>query len=108
MKPSPKKLKETKNIYHKVVEHLIEEGYATDSDSADNIIKGMSDEWFETIIEDIPSNFRSNIVKPPRPQQPVVPNTTPIVIPTPPERAPRGATVSKYDSSGKEYTHIQR
>ncbi len=52
MKPSPKKLKETKNIYHKVVDHLISEGYATDSDSADNIIKGMSDEWFETIIED--------------------------------------------------------
>lgn len=50
MKPSPKKLKETKEIYHTVVEHLIEEGYATDSDSADNIIKGMSDEWFETII----------------------------------------------------------
>ena len=108
MKPSPKKLKETKNIYHKVVDHLISEGYATDSDSADNIIKGMSDEWFETIIEDIPSNFRSNIVKTPRPQQPVGPNTTPRVIPTPPERAPRGATVSKYDSSGKEYTHIQR
>lgn len=114
MKPSPKKLKETKNIYYTVVEHLISEGYATDSDSADNIIKGMSDEWFETIIEDIPSNFqspsnfRSNIVKTPRPQQPVVLNTTPRVIPTPPERAPRGATVSKYDSSGKEYTHIQR
>jgi hypothetical protein len=51
MKPSPKKLKETKNIYHKVVDHLISEGYAIDSDSADNIIKGMSDEWFETIIE---------------------------------------------------------
>ena len=52
MNPSPKKLKETKNIYHKVVDHLISEGYATDSDSADNIIKGMSDEWFETIVED--------------------------------------------------------
>jgi hypothetical protein len=51
MKPSPKKLKETKEIYHKVVDHLISEGYAIDSDSADNIIKGMSDEWFETIIE---------------------------------------------------------
>lgn len=51
MKPSPKKLKETKNIYYTVVEHLIEEGYATDSDSADSIISGMSDEWFETIVE---------------------------------------------------------
>jgi len=51
MNPSPKKLKETKNIYYTVVEHLIEEGYATDSDSADSIISGMSDEWFETIVE---------------------------------------------------------
>ena len=51
MKPSPKKLKETKEIYYTVVEHLIEEGYATDSDSADSIISGMSDEWFETIVE---------------------------------------------------------
>ena len=51
MKPSPKKLKETKEIYYTVVEHLIEEGYAADSDSADSIISGMSDEWFETIIE---------------------------------------------------------
>ena len=51
MKLSPKKLKETKNIYYTVVEHLIEEGYATDSDSADSIISGMSEEWFETIVE---------------------------------------------------------
>lgn len=110
MKPSPKKLRETKEIYHTVVEHLIEEGYATDSDSADNIIKGMSDEWFETIIEDIPFNRDSNIVKTPRPPQPGV--TTPAagrrVKPSPIERPPIGARVSNYDSSGREYTHIQR
>jgi hypothetical protein len=58
MKPSPKKLKETKNIYYTVVEHLIEEGYATDSDSADSIISGMSDEWFETIVEG--DNYNKN------------------------------------------------
>lgn len=52
MKPSPKKLKETKEIYEKVVEHLISEGYATDLDSADTIISGMSDQWFELIVED--------------------------------------------------------
>ena len=52
MKPSPKKLKETKEIYEKVVEHLIQEGYATDEDSADLIIGGMSDEWFSLIIND--------------------------------------------------------
>ncbi len=110
MNLSPKKLKETKNIYYTVVEHLIEEGYAADSDSADSIISGMSDEWFETIIEDIPFNSDRNIVKTPRPPQPGV--TTPAdgrrVRPSPIERAPIGARVSKYDSSGREYTHIQR
>ena len=51
MKPSPKKLKETKEIYEKVVNHLIEEGYATDVESADSIISGMSEQWFEQIQE---------------------------------------------------------
>jgi hypothetical protein len=52
MKPSPKKLKETKQIYEKVVGHLIQEGYATDENSADLIISGMSDEWFNLIVEE--------------------------------------------------------
>ena len=51
MKPSPRQLKETKEIYEKVVKHLIEEGYATDVESADSIISGMSDQWFEQIQE---------------------------------------------------------
>jgi hypothetical protein len=51
MKPSPKKLKETKEIYEKLVDHLIEEGYATDVSSADTIISGMSEQWFELITE---------------------------------------------------------
>tara|TARA_B100001094_G_C18191478_1_gene807541 strand:+ start:3287 stop:3445 length:159 start_codon:yes stop_codon:yes gene_type:complete len=51
MKPSPKKLKETKEIYEKVVAHLIEEGYASDVESADSIIGGMSDQWFAQIQE---------------------------------------------------------
>jgi len=51
MKPSPRKLKETKDIYEKVVNHLIEEGYASDIDSADYIITGMSEEWFNLITE---------------------------------------------------------
>ena len=51
MKPSPKKLKETKEIYEKVVAHLIEEGYATDADGANSIINGMSEQWFELITE---------------------------------------------------------
>ena len=52
MKPSPKKLKETKEIDEIGVEHLINEGYATDSISADSIINGMSDQWFKLIVED--------------------------------------------------------
>jgi hypothetical protein len=52
MKPSPKKLKETKQIYEKVVEHLMKEGYATDEKSADLIISGMSDDWFNLIVEE--------------------------------------------------------
>ena len=52
MKPSPRQLKETKETYEKVVEHLIKEGYATDHESADSIINGMSDQWFQLIIED--------------------------------------------------------
>ena len=51
MKHSPKQLKETKEIYEKVVNHLIEEGYATDVESADSIISGMSEQWFEQIQE---------------------------------------------------------
>ena len=46
-----KELKETKEIYEKVVTHLIEEGYAIDVESADSIISGMSEQWFELITE---------------------------------------------------------
>ena len=53
MKPSPKKLKETKEIYEKVVTHLIEEGYASDVESADSIINGMSEQWFELITGEL-------------------------------------------------------
>ena len=36
--------------YKKVVNHLIEEKYAADHESADKIIAGMTQEWFDTII----------------------------------------------------------
>jgi SOS response regulatory protein OraA/RecX len=51
MKPSPKQIKEAHKNYEKVVEHLISEGYANDRDAADNIIKGMSEEWFNLIVD---------------------------------------------------------
>lgn len=50
MKPTPKELQETYQTYERVVEHLISEGYADDKESADSIIKGMSETWFSLII----------------------------------------------------------
>jgi len=52
MKPTPKETQEIYKNYEKVVEHLIREGYAEDRDSADNIIKGMSESWFNIIIQE--------------------------------------------------------
>ena len=52
MKPSPKQTQEAHQNYKKVSEHLIREGYALDQESADDIIKGMSEEWFNLIIEE--------------------------------------------------------
>ena len=50
MKPTPPETKEAYKKYEKVVKHLIEEGYAEDKDSADNIISGMSEEWYSLIL----------------------------------------------------------
>ena len=52
MKPSPKQTQEAHQNYKKVSEHLIREGYAPNQESADDIIKGMSEEWFNLIIEE--------------------------------------------------------
>ena len=50
MKPTPKETKKIHENYEKVVTHLIEEKYAIDDESADKIISGMSQEWFDTIV----------------------------------------------------------
>ena len=52
MKPSPRQTQEAHQNYNKVSEHLIREGYAPNKESADDIIKGMSEEWFNLIIEE--------------------------------------------------------
>lgn len=52
MKPTPKQSQEINKNYEKVVEHLINEGYAEDKESANNIINGMSETWFNLIIND--------------------------------------------------------
>jgi len=51
MKPTPRQLQETYRIHSQLVEHLITEGYANDNESANKIIEGMSETWFETIIK---------------------------------------------------------
>jgi|TARA_B100000378_G_scaffold248111_1_gene220649 hypothetical protein len=50
MKPTPRETKQIHEDYEKVVKHLIDEKYAVDSNSADKIISGMSQEWFDTIV----------------------------------------------------------
>jgi hypothetical protein len=52
MKPTPRELQETHKTYEKLVEHLIAEGYADDNESANDIIRGMSETWFNLIITD--------------------------------------------------------
>jgi SOS response regulatory protein OraA/RecX len=52
MKPTPRQSQEIHKNYERVVEHLITEGYADDRESADNIINGMSESWFNLIIEE--------------------------------------------------------
>lgn len=52
MKPTPRELQETYKTYESLVEHLISEGYADDKDAADKIIEGMSDTWFNLIVND--------------------------------------------------------
>lgn len=52
MKPTPRELQETHKTYEKLVEHLISEGYADSKESADDIIRGMSETWFNLIVND--------------------------------------------------------
>lgn len=52
MKPTPRQSQEINKNYEKIVEHLISEGYAEDKESANNIINGMSETWFNLIIND--------------------------------------------------------
>ena len=50
MKSTPRQVKEAKKAYNKVVDHLVEEGYAKNKIDADNIIGGMSEEWDSIIV----------------------------------------------------------
>ncbi len=51
MKSTPRQIKEARKAYDKVVDHLVSEGYAKSKSDADNIIGGMSEEWYNMIID---------------------------------------------------------
>ena len=50
MKSTPRQVKEAKKAYERVVDHLVSEGYAKSKTDADNIIGGMSEEWYSIIV----------------------------------------------------------
>jgi len=52
MNPTPRQAQEIHKNYERVVGHLIKEGYAEDKESADSIINGMSETWFNFIINE--------------------------------------------------------
>jgi len=52
MKPTPRETQKSHENYKKVSEHLVHEGYAEDQESADNVIRGMSEDWFQLIVND--------------------------------------------------------
>ena len=51
MKQSPRQLKEARKAYDKIVNYLIDENYATNKADADTIIGGMSEEWYNMIMD---------------------------------------------------------
>ena len=52
MKPTPRELQETYQTYESLVEHLTSEGYADDRESADKIIAGMIETWYNFIVKE--------------------------------------------------------
>ena len=51
MKATPKEHQEALERHSKLVKHLIDEGYAENEDAADKIIMGMSEQWFNLIVD---------------------------------------------------------
>ena len=51
MKPTPKQYKEAVDRHDRIVQHLIEEGYADNKEMAGNIIMGMSEQLYNLIID---------------------------------------------------------
>jgi RecB family exonuclease len=51
MKPTPKEAKVIHEHYERVVDHLMDEGYANTRENAEKIISGMSEEWYSLIVK---------------------------------------------------------
>ena len=51
MEPTPKEHTDALAARDKLVDHLMKEGYAEDKESAEQIISGMSEMWFNMIID---------------------------------------------------------
>lgn len=51
MKPTPKEAKVIHEHYERVVDHLMDEGYANTRENAERIISGMSEEWYSLIVK---------------------------------------------------------
>ena len=51
MKQTPRQYQEAVARTKKIKEHLIKEGYAENEESAESIIMGMSEQWYNLIID---------------------------------------------------------
>jgi hypothetical protein len=54
--PSPKKVEEEVDLYDIILSHLLDEGYADTEEAATAIMVNMSEEWRQSIVEDIAGN----------------------------------------------------
>ena len=52
MKQTPRQMREANIAYEKLVDYLINENYASNKQDADTIIGGMSEEWYNIIINE--------------------------------------------------------
>ena len=112
-------LKNSFDPFDAILEHLVAEGYADTNESALAIMANMSEEWRQSIVEGPGGMVMSaasqgkGIVKTqpergPRPSQSGSAMGRKPVDPSRRLQPPVGATVNRYDSAGKPYTHIQK
>jgi hypothetical protein len=113
----PASTNEETDLYDIILSHLLGEGYAETPEAAEAIMVNMGEGWREDIMEgpggmmmSAASRGMGRIVKPepgPRPSQ-----SGSAMGPKPVDRSrrqpPVGAIVTRYDSAGKPYTHIQK